>query len=253
MQVIRAVIVDDEFHSGNLLMKILEQEHPYVRIVGQAANIGDAVELIEEVRPMLVFLDVRLGRESGFELLERIRDVQFETIFITAHHEFALKAIKSDAADYLLKPVDLKDLKDAMAKVAKKIATRPVGSSSDQIENLTTVLKSFNKPIDKIAIPSADGFVMLPVSEIIYATSDSNYTVFYLTNDRKITSAYTLRQYETMLSPQDFFRAHKSFLVNMSHINCYLKTDGGVLMMSNGKAVEISRRNKDRLMKLLRW
>jgi two-component system, LytTR family, response regulator len=252
MQVIRAVIVDDEFHSGNVLMKILEQEHPYVRVVGQAANISDAVKLIGEVRPSLVFLDVRLGRESGFELLDKIRGVHFETIFITAHHEFALKAIKSDAVDYLLKPVDLKDLKDAMTKVAKKLSARPAGSS-DQIDNITSVLKSFNKPIDKIAIPSADGFVMLPVAEIIYATSDSNYTVFYLTNDRKITSAYTLRQYETMLSPQEFFRAHKSFLVNISHINCYLKTDGGVLMMSNGKAVEISRRNKDRLMKLLRW
>ena len=257
MHVIKAVIVDDETHCGNVLQKVLELEHPQVSILGQATNIDDAARIIGETRPTLVFLDVRLGRENGFELFERSWRVNFETIFISAHNDFALKAIKFNALDYLLKPVDPGDLNAAIGKLIKKLGPKPSAPPSpppsEHLESLANVLKAFNKPIDKLAIPSADGFVMIPVAEIVYATSDSNYTVFYLTNDRKITSAYTLRQYETMLSSQDFFRAHKSFLVNMSHINCYLKTDGGVLIMSNGKAVEISRRNKEKLMKLLRW
>jgi two-component system, LytTR family, response regulator len=250
---LKALIVDDEFQGRSFMQKILEREHPDIDVVGQASTIAEAVHSIEMHNPNLIFLDVMLGRENAFELFDRIQEFSFEIIFTTAHHEYAVKAFKINALDYLLKPIDLQELSDAIDKVRARLDKESARTSSLQIENLANILRSVNKSIDKLAIPNTDGFVMVHLSEIIYCESDSNYTVFYLTNNRKLTSSYTLRQYDDMLSSQDFFRAHKSFLINLSHINRYLKSDGGVIMMSNGKAVELSRRNKEKLMKLLRW
>jgi two-component system, LytTR family, response regulator len=250
---LKALIVDDEFQGRSFMQKILEREHPDIDVVGQASTIAEAVDRIEMHNPNLIFLDVMLGRENAFELFDRIQEFSFEIIFTTAHHEYAVKAFKINALDYLLKPIDLQELSDAIEKVRARLDKESARTSSLQIENLANILRSVNKSIDKLAIPNTDGFVMVHLSEIIYCESDSNYTVFHLTNNRKLTSSYTLRQYDDMLSSQDFFRAHKSFLINLSHINRYLKSDGGVIMMSNGKAVELSRRNKEKLMKLLRW
>jgi two-component system, LytTR family, response regulator len=251
MHAIKVVIVDDEFHAGNVLQKMLESDYPHIKILGVVTNIDDAVKVIDEKKPNLVFLDICLRGESGFDLFDKVLRARFETIFTTAHNEFALQAIKFSALDYLLKPIDPADLKTAIGRVSRKFDRKSRSTTVDQFAKIAKVIKSIHSPIAKIAVPSTEGFVMIPVPDIIYCSSNSNYTVFYLTGDRRVTSAYTLRQYEAMLSPLEFFRVHKSFLVNVAHIACYLKTGGGVLMMSNGKKVEISRRNKDRLIDML--
>jgi two-component system, LytTR family, response regulator len=253
MALLKALIVDDEYQGRSFMQRILEKEHPEVEVVGQASSIEETIVGIQNYNPNLVFLDIILGRENAFELFERIQQVNFEIIFTTAHNEFAVKAFKINALDYLLKPIDLQELNDAIEKVKVRIDKEASRTSAIQIENLASILKSVNKSIDKLAIPSSDGFIMVQLADIIYCESDGNYTIFNLTNNRKLTSSYTLRQYDEMLSTQDFFRAHKSYLINLSHINRYLKSDGGLIMMSNGKTVELSRRNKEKLMKLLRW
>jgi two-component system, LytTR family, response regulator len=254
MTCVRTLIVDDEYQGRSFMQKVLEKEHPDVEVVGQAANLEEALQKIGgDNPPNLVFLDILLGSENGFELFERLHSVNFEVIFTTAHNEFAVKAFKTHALDYLLKPIDPEELDMAIEKVRTKLENQPSPTAELGSQNLTSILKSISNPSDKLAVPSFDGFVMVRLSEIIYCESDGNYTIFNLTNNRKITSSYTLRQYDEMLTVRDFFRAHKSFLINVGHISRYLKSDGGVVLMSNGKMVEISRRNKERLMKRLRW
>jgi two-component system, LytTR family, response regulator len=253
MALLKALIVDDEYQGRSFMQRILEKEHPDVEVVGQASTIEETVSNIQNHNPNLVFLDVILGAENAFELFARIQNVNFDIIFTTAHNEYAVKAFKINALDYLLKPIDLQELSDAIEKVKTRLEKEATRTSGLQLENLANILKSVNKSVDKLAIPSSDGFIMVQLSDIIFCESDGNYTIFNLTNNRKLTSSYTLRQYDDMLSTQDFFRAHKSYLINLSHINRYLKSDGGLIMMSNGKTVELSRRNKEKLMKILRW
>jgi two-component system, LytTR family, response regulator len=253
MALLKALIVDDEYQGRSFMQKILEKEHPDVEVVGQASTIDETLSNIQNLNPNLIFLDIILGRENAFDLFSKIQNVNFEIIFTTAHNEYAVKAFKINALDYLLKPIDLQELNDAIEKVKVRLDKEATRTSVFQLENLANILKSVNKSIDKLAIPSSDGFIMVQLSDIVYCESDGNYTIFNLTNNRKLTSSYTLRQYDDMLSSQDFFRAHKSYLINLSHINRYLKSDGGLIMMSNGKTVELSRRNKEKLMKLLRW
>jgi two-component system, LytTR family, response regulator len=253
MAFIKALIVDDEYQGRTFMQRILEKDHPEIEVAGQASTIEETISSIQHHHPNLIFMDVILGRENAFELFEKLQNIDFEIIFTTAHNEYAVKAFKINALDYLLKPIDLQELSDAIEKVKMRLDHQATRTSMVQLENLATILKSANKHIDKLAIPSSDGFIMVHLSEIIYCESDGNYTIFNLTNNRKLTSSYTLRQYDDMLSTQGFFRAHKSFLINLSHINRYLKSEGGLIMMSNGKTVELSRRNKEKLMKLLRW
>lgn len=251
---VKTLIVDDEYLGRAFMQQVLEKEHPDVEVVGEASNIEEALQKIGgENPPNLVFLDIMLGSENGFQLFERMQHINFEVIFTTAHNEFAVKAFKTHALDYLLKPIDLKELDVAIEKVRIKLEKEPSSSPESQLQDLTSILKSINRLSDKLAVPSFDGFVMVKLSEIIYCESAGNYTEFNLTNNRKVTSSYTLRQYDEILTAKDFFRAHKSFLINMAHINRYLKTDGGLVLMSNGKMIEISRRNKERLMRVLRW
>jgi two-component system, LytTR family, response regulator len=248
---IRALIVDDEFQSRSFLSKIIAKLHPEIQIVGTAGTVEEAVEKVVDLKPNLLFLDIMIQNKNVFEIFDLIKDVTFEVIFTTAHNEFAVKAFRFNAMDYLLKPIDLDDLEIAIKKVREKLTSSRT-TTIQQFENLAHQVRHRDNAFNKIAIPTTDGFILIPLEDIIYCESDGNYTNFILKDGKKIISSYTLKQYEDMLSGSNFFRTHKSFLVNISHITRYIKGDGGIVRMTNGKEIEVSRNNKHTLLELIR-
>lgn len=248
---IKVLIVDDEASNRSFLRKVIEKSRCGLHVAGEASAISEALHLIKLHSPELVFLDIIMRNETGFQLLAQADEINFEIIFTTAHENYAIKAFRCNAVDYLLKPLQPDELFAAIEKAKKRIASRHF-VQPEQLKNLFASLQTQQKNIHKITIPTIDGFILVPADEIIYCVSESNYTHFCLSDNRRITSAYTLKEYAAMLEGSNFFRLHKSYLVNVGHITKYIKGDGGSVVMSNGAELEVSRKQKDLLIQLLK-
>ena len=242
-QLLTAFIIDDEFRSREVIILMLKKTFPYINIVGQAANVHDAFEGIYQTKPQLVFLDVQLQNETGFDLLDKLPEIKFEIVFTTAHSEHAVKAFRYSALDYLIKPIDANELKAAVEKAIHRISSAQF-SVNEQVKMLHYHLNDEKKFPDKIAIPTPEGLVFISVKEIIYCRGLGNYTEFMLVDEQKLISSHTLKNYEEILDSGFFFRAHKSYLINLGYIKKYIRGEGGTVVMSNGHEVEIARRNK---------
>jgi two-component system, LytTR family, response regulator len=238
---IKAVIIDDEEGARESLANIIGRYFSEITVVAKAAGVDDAYEQINNTNPDIVFLDIEMPSGSGFSLLERFEKVNFEVIFVTAFDHYAIKAIKFSALDYLLKPVDIDDLKEAITHFKNKNRTS-VSSVNTQLDVLFNNLKKDGAK--KIAIPDTHGFSYIDFSEIIRCESDGNYTTFHLTGNKKIISSRTLGEYESLLESENFFRVHRSHIINLSHLVRYVKGEGGYVVMSDGSSVEVSRRKK---------
>jgi two-component system, LytTR family, response regulator len=250
MQEIRAFIVDDEFQSRSVLKNMLHQYFPEISVVGQASSVENGLQGITEYDPNIVFLDIQMNGETGFDLLNRLPAINFSLIFTTAFDRYAVKAFRFNAIDYLLKPIVTDELIEAINKVKQKTASAWV-ASKEQVEQLYQDIKNPQKIHNKIAIPTTEGFTIIPISEIVYCHASSNYTEFHLTNKRQILSSYTLKQYDEILTKQSFFRAHRSYLINLAHIKMYRKGEGGEIVMSNDDEIELSRTHKDEFLHVL--
>ncbi|MDV3307965.1 MAG: LytTR family DNA-binding domain-containing protein [Cyclobacteriaceae bacterium] len=243
---IRVVIVEDEPHSRMSLENLLRDYCPNTQVVGRSDNIADGVREISTRRPDLLFLDIEMPGGNGFELLEQCDGLDFEVIFTTAFEHYALKAIKFSALDYLLKPIDVDELQEAVRKVMQK--------KERDAENLkvTTLLRNLGKSkLDQtIALATAEGLEFIRVSDIYYCQAEGSYTLFHLKNSGRLLVSKHLKEYENLLGDYGFFRVHNSFLVNLSEVARYVKGDGGYLVMSNGDAVNLSARRKDAFVRL---
>jgi two-component system LytT family response regulator len=242
---IRAVLIDDEPKNNRILKKMLEEFCPDVLIEGQADNVTDGISLIREVEPDLVFLDIEMPYGSGFDLLDKLKPVRFEVVFITAFNDYSLKAIKYSALDYLLKPVNIEELKMAVAKAAEKVSVRNINA---RIENLLYNLKKPQQDIQKIALPSKEGYMFVVLTDIIRCESKGGYTTFYIKDMEKIVSSRNIKEYEPLLSNELFFRIHNSHIVNLNHVKKYHRGRGGYLEMEDGAMIEVATRRKDELM-----
>jgi two-component system LytT family response regulator len=240
----RAIIVDDELKSCESLKVILNEFCSNVRVVQMVHTVKDALTAIQNCEPDVVFLDIHLNSETGFDLLERIDEINFDIIFITAFPEHALKAIKYSAIDYLLKPINIDDLKAAIDKLKK---AQPENNIRKKVNLLIQSLNR-NKQ-NRLAVPVADGITFLSIDEIIYCEGSSNYTNFCLQNGKKYLVAKTLKEYEEMLSNHNFLRIHNSYLVNVNEIRKYFKGDGGYVLMSNDDKLDVSKRKKEYFLK----
>ena len=250
MQALTTFIVDDEIQSRNILQKMLQQYFPETRLVGQAYNVEQGLQGIREYNPNIVFLDIQMQGETGFDLLNHLPEINFALIFTTAFDNYAIKAFRFNAIDYLQKPIVSEELIEAVHKAKQRIAYS-MPASKEQVEQLYQDIKNPRKIHDKIAVPTAEGFVIIPVKEIVYCRASSNYTEFFLTDKKTILSSYTLKQYDEILTTQSFFRAHRSYLINTAHIKMYKRGEGGEIVMSNGHEIELSRTHKDEFMHLL--
>lgn len=242
---IRAIIIDDEKSSCDTLSLLLKNYCTEVELVGEAYSAEDGARLLESQRPALVFLDVELPLGSGFDFLESTRASDFDVIFTTAHDDYALRAIKVCALDYLLKPISASDLKTAVAKV---ISQSGRGSRKQQLGVFTENLSNLNRQLSKIVLPTSDGFVVVEVKNIVRCEADSNYTLFVLAEGKKVLVSKTLKEFDELLKPFDFLRIHQSHLINAGHVQRYIKGSGGYVKMSDDSIIEVSRRKKSELM-----
>lgn len=243
MTILRTILIDDEPRGLNSLQKLLELNCPDVVMLATCTNVDDAIEKIQQLHPDLIFLDIAMPVKNGFDLLKGLRDVPFEVIFVTAHNQFMVEAFHFSAVDYLLKPVDDELLIDAVKRAKKRIIEK---SGSKNIETFLHNMKQKQTPQNmKLCIPSLKGFQVVELNDILYAEAAGNYTNFYFTNDPLICTSKPIHEYEELLADAGFVRIHKSYLVNLLHVKEYLKGEGGSVILSNGKEVEVARRKKD--------
>lgn len=244
---IKAIIVDDEPYCCESLVTLLERYCPAVKVADICYSGEAALSAIQEQQPQVLFLDIEMPRMNGFEMLEKLSDINFEVIFTTSYDQYAIKAIHLSALDYLLKPVDREELQRAVQKVTQRLRF-PLP------QQLEILLQKINQPVSilqKIALPTMEGLQMVAVGSIICCASDGNYTIFLLKNKQKIVASRTLKEIEAMLEEYSFLRVHHSHMVNLNEVNKYIRGEGGYLIMSDDTTVDVSRSRKEMLMKKL--
>ena len=242
---IKALLIDDERDALEMLEWQLKNYCPEVAIVAMCHSANAGMEAIRQHEPDLVFLDIEMPKKNGFELLEAFPDPKFTVIFTTAYDQFAIKAFKYAAFDFLLKPIDADDLKETVARYAKK---KPATERS-QIELLLQQLQP--KKEAKIPLPTQEGILFVDAHTIVHCESSSNYCRIHFTNNSKLLIAKTLKEIEELLKDFQFYRVHHSHLINLQHIARYVKADGGYIEMTNGSSVAISRQKKEEFVALL--
>ena len=242
---IKAMIVDDEPYCCEALSILLERYCPQVTIAGSYHSGADALTAIPQERPQLLFLDIEMPRMNGFELLENIKELPLQLIFTTSYDQYAIKAIRFSALDYLLKPIDREELQRSVQKAEQRLLF-PL-----QIDMLLLKLNNPAHHFHKIAIPTMEGLQMVTVDNILYCASDSNYTVLTLKDHQKVVASRTLKEIEELLEEYSFLRVHHSSLVNLNEISKYVKGEGGYLVMSDNASINVSRSRKESLLKKL--
>jgi two-component system LytT family response regulator len=242
---INAFITDDEEKSRITLQNLLGLHCPEVQVTGLYDSVASTLEALEKQTPDLVFLDIEMPFQNGFALLEKIKVPSFQVIFTTAYDHYAIKAIRCSALDYLLKPIDT----DELIAAVKKVQGTPV-MEARAYEALLHNLKPKSSSI-RIAVPTFEGLQMINSGDIIKCTADESYTHISLLNNTRITVSRILKEYEELLSELNFFRVHNSCLINLAHVNKYIKGDGGYVVMCDGESVEVSRRKKTELLNRL--
>lgn len=242
MEIINAIIIDDEYNVREALRKIILKYCKNINILGMASSAEEAVYLINKTNPDLVFLDVQINEQTGFEILKEIPLIDFDIIFVTSYDKYAIKAIKYCALDYILKPVDVDELKSAIVKFDKKRKEQ----ISVLLENLNSVFES-----KKIVIKHSKGIKYAYDDEIIRCEGEGNYSNVYFTDHTKLLVAKTLKEFEDLLPQKKFFRIHQSHLINLGFAKSYKSGRGGEIEMTNGDLVKVSRIKKQELLKRL--
>ncbi len=238
---IKALIVDDELKARNSLRKLLAKYCPDVQVVGTAENAIEAFEKIQSLQPNLVFLDIEMPKENGFKLLEKFKEVNFDIIFTTAYSNYALKAFRYAALDYLTKPIDFRLLIEAIGRFKNK---QEIASSQSRLHLLLDNLNNNPNSFEKIALPSVDGYQLVQVRNILYCQANINYTVVHLLDGKEITASKPLKEFEDLLPKETFFRTHKSFLINLNLIDSYCREEDCVVL-TNNVSIPISSRLKN--------
>lgn len=239
------VIIDDENSCIQALSGIIKQYCSQLRVVGTANNIGDAVKLINATKPQLVFLDVEINNEMGFDLFKYFSAPNFEVVFTTAHEKYALMAIKSSCYDFLLKPIVIQEL----VSVVSKLENEKGRSTAENVSVLLDNLNAKDNQLQKIAIPSADGYTFINVNDIISLEADGKYTKITAKEGLRSLSTKNIGEFEEMLDHAKFFRTHKSWIINLDHVRSFMKADSRVVM-SNDVIADVSTRKKDDFLKL---
>ncbi len=240
---IGTVIIDDEPDSRKTISNIITNYCDDVEILGEAEDVASGTELIKTTVPQLVFLDIKMPDGSGFKVLENCINFTFSVVFVTAFHQYAIKAFRFSAIDYILKPVNPQQLILAVNK-AKTLAP-----DFNQIPERINTLLYNREELKKIALPTLNGYRFVKVETIIRCEANNNYTTFFLTNGETIMVTRTLKEYEELLTNKGFLRVHQSHLINLAHVEQYFKGEGGVAVMSDGSQVSISRRKKELFLK----
>jgi len=245
---IRAIVVDDEPYASAALQTLLKKHCPDVVVEAACNSAQEAEKRITQLKPQLVFLDIEMPHRSGFELLEQFIPSSFQVIFTTSYDQYAIKAIRFSALDYLLKPIDPQELKTAVAKVTK---SNPNELLTQQLQLLMQTFREAPSTGNRIALPTLEGLQMVTIDTILYCIASSNYTTFVMKDKKKLVISRTLKEIEEMLEDRGFLRIHHSHLVNISEIEKYIRGEGGTVLMTDGTELDVSRSRKEALLKTL--
>ncbi|NHN25305.1 response regulator transcription factor [Flavobacterium jejuense] len=241
----KTLLIEDKAYIRKGLLNLLQLIDTEIQVIGECESVKDAVVVANACKPDLIFLDINLLDGTAFDFLEQTENLSFKIIFITAYEEYALKALKIGAVDYLLKPVDIEELKIALEKVSKM----PIKQQKQQINTVKQVWKSDG---DQLILSFHDSFQVIDLNELLFCESDKGYTTFYCCNDKKYVVSKTLKEFEERLLKANFLRPHQSFMVNLKFIDKYDKS--GVIHLKNGKKVPVSSRKKESfLTSFLNW
>lgn len=255
-QTLRAVIIDDETNAREALTNLIRIVSPEVEVCGEARNADSGIELIRKQRPNLIFLDIQMPGKSGFDLLSSFEKVNFGVIFTTAYQEYAIRAFRFSAIDYLLKPIDPDELQTAVSKFRDRVGSvnpQQLQILQEQLDPVRAPRLVARKRNDnqRIALPTAEGIHFVQMTDIIQCESLGSYTKFHLVKGPAIVVSRLLKEYEEILDNYYFFRVHQSNIINLEHIKRYVKGDGGQVWMSDNTEIEVSRRRKDEFLLLL--
>ncbi|HMJ46376.1 MAG TPA: LytTR family DNA-binding domain-containing protein [Ferruginibacter sp.] len=250
MNSIKTIIIDDEPRGLSSLEKLLQMNCPEVEVIAACKSAEEALEKIRLLSPQLVFLDIAMPGKSGFDMLNNIENIHFEIIFVTAHSNYMTQAFHFSAVDYLLKPVEDQQLVEAVKRAGKRIQEKHPGQLIETL--LHNVQQQRSSQEMKICLYSIKGFQVIDLKNILYCEASSNYTNFHLTSGTFICTAKSIHEFEEILEDCDFIRIHKSFLINLFHVKEYVRGEGGSVILSNGKEVEISRRKREEFLKKMK-
>lgn len=244
---IKAIIIDDEQHCIDRLTYLIKEYHSNTIQILSACSLADkALEIIKSQKPDLIFLDVELGQQNGFEILKQFSEINFAVIFITGHEQYAVQAFRFSAFDYLMKPVDRAQLSSALGKLADHFSLQ---EHNQKMEALLYNLSNQKKSNKRLCIPTAEGFTFAGTEDIVRCEAMANYTIIHFRDKKKITVARTLKDFEQLLEDCNFFRVHNSHLVNLQYIKNYKRGKGGTILLTDGTRIEVSTRRKEEFLK----
>jgi two-component system LytT family response regulator len=250
MKKIKALIVDDEDLARKNLEYMLNEHCPQVEVIGTAANAREGKKFIESNHIDLLLLDIEMPNGSGFDLLESLEDeVNFKVVFVTAYHDYALRAFRFSAVDYILKPINAEELQAAIDKVRPGEDREP----REKIETLIDNMQRRGENLNKIALASMEGLQFVNLDDVIYCESLDNYTQFYLVDGKRIMVSKTIKHFEEVLDETRFYRVHRSNIINLKYIDKYVKGEGGYVVMKQGQRIPVSRRRKESFLQLFHF
>ncbi|MFH2143698.1 MAG: LytTR family DNA-binding domain-containing protein [Bacteroidota bacterium] len=240
---IRSIIIDDEKDARYVLRNMLEKHFKTITIVGEADDVESGLNMINENKPDLVFLDIQMRKGTGFDLLNRIKNIDFEVVFVTAHNQYAIDAFKFSAFGYLLKPIKITDLEEVIERFEKQFESL----KNNINQRLKVLVENYGNEgeIRKLIINTIEGFQVVRLKDIIRLEADRNYTHFFVESGKKITTSKNLGEYEELLNDYGFFRIHQSTIISLRHVTGFQKGDGGIIRMTDGANLKLSRYRKE--------
>lgn len=245
---LRTILVDDEANSLSALTQKLIEHCPEVTIIGSYTKPAECIQAINELKPDVVFLDIEMPGINGFKLLQQVDYKEFEPVFVTAYDHYAIKAIRFSALDYLVKPVDIDELKSSVERAVQK---KNNSSTNERLDLLLDHLSHPKKDFNRIVIPSQDSLRFVKIDDIIYLEANMNYTYIYMTGNEKHVVSRTIKEYEDLLPVSNFIRIHNSYIINKDYLEKYERGDGGQVIMSNGVRLDVSKRKKADFLKAI--
>ena len=245
---LKVLIIEDEPHGRETLKNLLNEYCDDIEIVGLCATVSEGIHGIQTMKPDLVFLDIELHSVTGFEILESVKHFDFEVVFTTAFENYAIRAIKFSALDYLLKPIDIAELREAVSKARTR---RKESWQNKNLYNLVKNLRDLNENHKTITLSTSEGLEFVDVAEIIKLEANGSYTTFYLKQNKKLLVSKNLKEYENLLIDCKFYRVHHSCVINLNEVEKYVKLDGGYIVLKDGSHASISQKRKEKFLELM--